>query len=50
MKKVHCTNDCGYGDMFYQTPMVREQVTCKVCKKTEAYKKLPSLHRVRKQK
>lgn len=35
---------CG-APGHYRTPSYRDQITCKLCKKTEWYKKLPTLPR-----
>lgn len=46
--KVHCSADCDTNDGFwYKTALTREQVTCKICKRSDEYKKLPSQKQVK---
>lgn len=46
--KIHCDVNCPEHKNFtYRSALVREDVTCKVCKRSDAYKKLPSRKQVK---
>lgn len=45
--KVHCSMCSTNSGFTYRTAMIREDVTCKECKRTDEYKKLPSSKQVK---